>query len=502
MQNRTSLWLVFATLIFLFVLTIHGRAGNPRPSDIQALDKPASPFEISVERGRYLLMLSLLEKQSVSLAPPYADAAYPDLAYWEGKYYTLFTPGLSLVIIPLYLVGSLIGAGQVFSYATISLIALLNIYLIYRVSRGTFNLPAQSARFGAVLFGLGTCAWAYATTLYQHHLVLLCLLAAFFILQRYLAVKQARWLLILSALIGFSTFVDTISGLFYLPVLAYVLYQILSKKVFKRDGVILAAALCAAVLIHLAYNTYHFGSPLRMTGGLPTIDEIMAIQYAFEPFEGAAQRFGYIKNPFTFLIPSNVPTGFFVFLLSFDRGILFYAPLYLLLFYLLFDGGILNSRLARLWLITSIWIFLLYSGWNEPWGGWAFGPRYLIPSFGLAAPFVAYVAWKLASQSSGLFRTILFCTLAGILWYSVVINGVGAITSNVIPPAPAVHIHGIIKSGLFVSFGYLLGNQSASYIYSMVPSSVPLIIYALAVILPASALSLVVTTDLFRKSST
>jgi len=66
--------------------------------------------------------------------------------------------------------------------------------------------------------------------------------------------------------------------------------------------------------------------------------------------------------------------------------------------------------------------------WGDPWGGWAFGSRYLIPAYAILAIFLSSVLtrWN---------RKLLFILLIyPVLIYSVGVNMVGALTSNRNPP--------------------------------------------------------------------
>ena len=49
-------------------------------------------------------------------------------------------------------------------------------------------------------------------------------------------------------------------------------------------------------------------------------------------------------------------------------------------------GGVVyrkNKELAVTIILMILSIILLYGMWGDPWGGWAFGTRYLIPAFAL-----------------------------------------------------------------------------------------------------------------------
>jgi len=66
--------------------------------------------------------------------------------------------------------------------------------------------------------------------------------------------------------------------------------------------------------------------------------------------------------------------------------------------------------------------------YGDVWGGWAFGSRYLIPTYALLSIFLAFAlsTWK----KSWIFIPIFLA----IMTYSVIINTAGALSSSANPP--------------------------------------------------------------------
>ena len=71
---------------------------------------------------------------------------------------------------------------------------------------------------------------------------------------------------------------------------------------------------------------------------------------------------------------------------------------------------------------------LLYAMWGDPWGGWAFGSRYLIPSYALLSIMTAYFLTKHAG------KTLVLLIFTLVAFYSISVNTIGALTSNRNPP--------------------------------------------------------------------
>jgi hypothetical protein len=66
--------------------------------------------------------------------------------------------------------------------------------------------------------------------------------------------------------------------------------------------------------------------------------------------------------------------------------------------------------------------------WGDPWGGWAFGSRYLIPAY---AVFAILVSVALSHYRKNILFLVLFASL---FIYSVAANLTGALTSIANPP--------------------------------------------------------------------
>lgn len=117
MKDIITTILIFIVSLVLFAVTLRGIPGNPTGSMVKNnLDQVSKPLELSPERGRYLLLMSLAENNSFSLNKTLADAAYPDIGWYQGKFYIFFAPGVSIIALPMYILGKSYGLAQVFSF--------------------------------------------------------------------------------------------------------------------------------------------------------------------------------------------------------------------------------------------------------------------------------------------------------------------------------------------------------------------------------------------------
>src|SRR5437867_400724 len=122
-QTLCVFFLVMVSAIF-YALTLKGVYGNPVPHDIKNnLDQATKPLELSPERGRFALTMSLAEYHSFSLSRELADAVFPDVGYIDGKFYTYFVPGVSLLAVPFYLIGKQYYLAQVATFSIIPIFA-------------------------------------------------------------------------------------------------------------------------------------------------------------------------------------------------------------------------------------------------------------------------------------------------------------------------------------------------------------------------------------------
>ena len=107
---------------------------------------------------------------------------------------------------------------------------------------------------------------------------------------------------------------------------------------------------------------------------------------------------------------------------------------------------------------------LLYSMWGDPYGGWAFGARYLIPAYAILSIYTALLLTYLGKKR--LFMLVFFVVLS----YSVIVNSLGALTSNSNPPkveavALANQIHQPVSYTYMRNVNDLNGNVSKSFVF-------------------------------------
>lgn len=429
--------------VTVLLLSIRGIAGNPTPKELNRLIwKENGPLELSPERGRYALMYALAEEKSFSFSTDLARFAAPDVAYIDGKYVSLFAPAVSFIIIPGYFLGKLFGLAQVGSFATIALFALLNMYLIRAIAIKIGAHPL-AATLGGLTFLFASPAFAYAVTLYQHHISTFLILMSIYLLIRYNTVWSLIAIWIMCAL---SISVDYPNFFMMLPIGVAALGRVFIAQ--KEHGKITLRIpllrlfsivfMALPLAFFLWFNTMSYGNPFQLSGTIERAIEVgkngkplLEREKIIADLKAQGQQNPTIaseKNTLAFFQSRRLMSGFYTHFISPDRGMLMYTPV------MLFGiAGLIFAIRKKMTLVSLFFAIigfnvLLYSMWSDPYGGWAFGSRYLIPTYAILAICIAYLLSKLHRYS--LFLLFFFAVFC----YSVSVNTLGAITSNRNPP--------------------------------------------------------------------
>jgi hypothetical protein len=104
---------------------------------------------------------------------------------------------------------------------------------------------------------------------------------------------------------------------------------------------------------------------------------------------------------------------------------------------------------------------LLYSLWGDPYGGWAFGSRYMVPTYAMLAIGVG----GLLSEKK--FRVYFLLAFLILFVYSVGINTLGALTSNSNPPIAEIpeSRRGLERLSYDRNLQFLADSGTKSFVY-------------------------------------
>lgn len=457
-------------------MSLRGLPGNPTSLELNNNQwKDDGPLELSPERGRFALTYSLIEDKSFFFSLPIARFATPDLGYKNGNFVSLFAPGVSFLVIPGYLLGKIFGASQVGTYAMVSFFAVLNVLLIRAIA---IRLGANklAASLGALVFIFATPAFPYAVTLYQHHISVFLMLLGIYALLKFQKIWSLSIIWFLSAV---SISVDYPNFFMMLPIGLYALGKIFVIK-YQEDkvkfsikvlGFVTIFAAVIPLVFFLWFNNSSYGSPFQLAGTVASVKEIDSQGKPAAPKGTEKEEIAKLQNPdlqtktaVNFFKTRNMLGSLFSHFLSFDRGIIVYTPVILFGFI----GFILSykKKVKGIGLVISVMAanIVLYSMWEDFWGGWAFGSRYMIPTYAMSAIFIGLLLtyWRRYS-----FFLIFFSLF---LIYSIAVNTMGAITSNRNPPQVEVlaleKLSGQVEKYTYTrNVDYLNSNQSKSFVF-------------------------------------
>lgn len=442
--NNSVMQKIFLSILGILVVLVYALAlrGLPGSPSAQELKSPSwrydGPLELSPERGRYALVYSIAEDRSLQFSPDVAKLAIPDLAYSKsGQFVSLFAPGVSFIVLPGYWLGKIFGIAQVGTYALISVFALMNLLLIFAIAH-KLGAGKWASFLGALTFSFATPAFAYGVNLYQHHVSVFLLLGSLYLLIRYNNYISLSFIWFACTL---AVVVDNPNLFLMLPVGLVALFRLLKlvgieykkNKVIQPlfKGILTFIAILPPILFFLWYNNAAYGDPFQLPGTLPSVSDIdennkpvnkrLVDKIKGENIESKE------KTAIGFFKTRNLYNGFYEHFISADRGILNFTPIILLgIFGLIFLYG-KNPNVVSLLVAVIGTNVMVYSMWGDPYGGWAFGSRYLIPSYAILSVGIAlgFSAWK----KKWLFPMLFLMLFA----YSSWVNTLGAITTSAIP---------------------------------------------------------------------
>ena len=374
------------------------------------------------QNSRFDLTRALLERHTVRIDPYHWNTG--DKAFYQGHYYSDKAPGMALSALPPAWAALALAHGvhmsQVIGFQlylsvlfTCSLaIALAAAVLFLLLLK--WNISPGAAALVALIFGLGTPMWIYATQFWGHALAAACLVFAFAAADRLRESASVFESVTLAAIVGLTAGWAVVTEFpAALPaVMIGVMALICSQGPGRRSFLYASAALCVTaglcLAIILVYQKVAFGSPFRL--GYEYI-----VNYRDTLQHGA--------------LGVTYPRWHALSALLFGKrcGLLLFTPVLLVVpvgFGLLWRAGA-----PRISLLVSAGIALYYLLFNASYLHWAagasFGPRYLSPGLPFACLFVAPV-WQWA-------RARLRALLAVLLAYGTALGLAGAASRPVIP---------------------------------------------------------------------
>jgi hypothetical protein len=327
------------------------------------------------QNSRFDLVRAIVEHGTLTIDRYEANTG--DDAIFKGRYYCDKAPGASVLCLPTYAVmyavagapdpvppGWLAWAAWLSITLTVGLPSALAAGFLIRLS-ARLGLSSPEATAVALLWGLGTMALPYATLLYGNQLAASLMLIAFTLL---VGVRQGKTatparMLTSGALLGYAVATEYPAALIGVPI---AIYGLLAGGLRPARYAIAGGLVPIALL--LGYHWAAFGSPL-------------ALPYDYSVWE--TPRTGWfmgIGAPHGEAL-KNIVFGAY-------RGLLYTTPWLAAAV----PGTVALARRhgrEALVCVSAVLAFLWLNASIPPWdGGWAAGPRYLVPML----PFLSVLA--------------------------------------------------------------------------------------------------------------
>jgi hypothetical protein len=459
--HRHSTLFVFLAITLLYLFTLRGVAGTPIPNQTSNVDFSQPPFETSMERGRYAQIISLAFHSTFTV-DDYASFLKPDLAWYNGHYFPAFPPGTALLSVPALLLGNQFGLGQVFAYGVTTVIALLTGFVLFKICK-QLGLEKRSGLFVASIYLLTSMVWAYSVTLSAHPVSALLLALGFWI---YLLLGKGKHDFVFFSLLwlvyGLNIFIDYPNLVIFLPILVASFIKVLRKK-FSLLPMLSSFTFAILLGLFAFYSLIHYSKPFAFTNtyNLRPLEKI-GISVEQKDLNNDIFKKKPYENRFTLAAAQD---GTYTLLWSEDRGLFYYFPVFLLGF-----GGLfflVKNRLAFVIMTTLLLDILIYGSFDDPWGGWGFGPRYLIVTLPLLA-IAAGVGFEksIKTKLPFLFNIGIKLLISLVVLYSSGVALLGASTTNAIPPsvemefvAPGMH------DNFVQNWQYMQDGMASAFLY-------------------------------------
>jgi hypothetical protein len=386
---------------------------DPATNDLRRIPMHNAEFEIDGKKKRLAWVdmtwtfFPVNEKSADTTAPlePMVSlCASGDLGYvpHTGHFHPNKPPGTSFLALPaywmIYQVERALGIDPnrwwtisinawLTTICSVGLLSALGCVLFFRLAQEFAGGALWPAAAATLAFAFGTTFFPFGTILFDHNLTAVLLLAAFYFLHR--GATAPTWLLagLCAGLAAITNYVAAIAVVFL------GLYALLTSRSTQagrlfhvRRALLYSLGVLPPFLLICWYGWVNFGSPFKLANDFqnPLFKDPGGALGMFRFFQSSADviQFAYVAAVLT---------------LSPYRGIFLLSPVLLMAVW----GAVLWLREknfvaeTRLCLAIFGFFFLVNCTFNGYHGGFAAGPRYLVPGLPfLALPLVAAFAQR------------------------------------------------------------------------------------------------------------
>lgn len=421
-------------IILLLLLVMKGRRGdpiyyqNPDSSNKQV----GGPFESSGTTSRYALTEAIVENNTLFFTEEQARFSAPDFVQYNDRFFSIFTPGVSFLAIPFFIVGKQFGLPQIGAFSLNLLVSVINVLLVSKIVNKLGGSLIISLLTGFI-FLFATNALSYSLTLTQHPL------SAMVILLALLNIFSERTLLkniLLGIIAGIGFLVDIPILIVISPVLLYVLYKHFNIKKLESNKYkvnvrfVFLGLIIGLLPLIILYGWYNY----QLTGSYTKIGQRIGRSEYFQP-EAYKEKLrleresgGVVKKSLPFKTRNQI-YNLYILLISNERGLLIFCPIVFVgvLGFLLLSRQKDYKDYSFVYIsviLTNIVVYSLFGAY----GGWSFGPRYLIPG---VAVMVIGTGLALDKYKKKIWFIPFFLLLTG---YSIGVNVLGTMTTTQVPP--------------------------------------------------------------------
>jgi len=482
-MNKKYILFLIISISFVFTLSLKVVPGNFDKDDDAKLLIPSKttlpPFQDVHGNSIFMTTVSIFKNGSAVLTYDKAMAGVMDTGFKNGKFFSLFPLGMSIISLPAYTLGHIIDFGQGAVWIFMSILTIIASILIFLISSKIFKFSKTISLINSFLFSFASLAWPFSTALFQHNMTVVLILSMFYTVWKYrMSEKKSFSSAIISmGLYGISVFFDYPNLFMMAPIFLYFLLP-LEKKInndkenrgekIKVNLIIISAILFFLIIISANFfnNSKMFGRWSVMSNTIPLFEgnnlpEILRRE------NGEFSEKNDITRNFdeTVMVDNLISVSF-----AQGKGIFILCPIFIL--------SILGLYINRKKINQEIFIFLfiilvnmiLYGMFQDPFGGLSTGTRYFIPTTSIFCIIFGY--WLTISLDKFKKAITLF-----LIFFSVFNVGALALTRVADNQIVSTSIWGI-KNMIEV-----VGGISGSVIYnSLFKVWCPLFIYYLLVV--------------------
>lgn len=469
--------IIFILLVSLaaYGLTLKAIPGNitsSSPELAPPFNGSIPPFELSGSRSAFATMLALKENGRFDLTVPLADFAAPDTGFYRGKIFSFFPPAVAVFALPFYELGENFNYSLAAAFFSISILSALTLVVLFKICVDIFKLPVWASLFAVFITAFASHYLNFSISLYQQIPSAFVMLFSFYAAWKYKESSRFSWIwaCLVWLTYGIASFINYPNIILLFPIILYFVYSGTTFTAntgklgikFRKSLLITSILMIGVVGLHIYYNQHNFGHWKRFSNTLAQYDaqqegksyeELVAKNDSVEELVEKKEK---VSSNF---LEQRFIKGIYVLLFDINKSLLVHAPFFLF--------GILGLFMIRKRLnlehFTIMGLILLniivYSSFFDPWGGWSFGPRYIVPSVPLFAIFFAY--WISAGRLSLVRRIIGLLLFA----YGVGVALVGAVGRSVI--APKEHVVGLDVPVLFVDvYKFIEAGWNGTFIFN------------------------------------